>query len=156
MRVHELQQQQWLPVTVPEAWSFFSTPLNLARITPPEMRFNILPPLYGRPLCAGQRIRYTVRPLFGIPLIWETLISEVDEPMRFIDEQLRGPFALWEHTHMFTEHEDGTMMTDHLRYALPMGLLGDVAHTLIVKKKVVGIFAHRRKTLEQLFPKGKS
>ncbi len=152
LRVHELQQEQWLPLSVLEAWSFFSTPLNLAAITPPEMRFVILQPLDNVPLHAGQRIRYTVRPLFGVPLKWETLISEVEAPNGFVDTQLKGPFALWEHTHMFAAHEGGTKMTDHLRYALPMGLLGDVAHTLIVKKKVVDIFAHRRKTLEQLFP----
>jgi ligand-binding SRPBCC domain-containing protein len=152
MRVHELELQQRLPVSVPEAWSFFSTPLNLARITPPTMRFVILPPIDPAPVYAGQRMRYSVRPLFGIPLKWETLIGEVDAPYRFVDTQLKGPFALWEHTHTFVRHGDGTMMTDHLRYALPLGLLGDFAHALVIKDKVENIFVHRRKTLERLFP----
>lgn len=152
MRVHVLEREQWLPIPLHEAWSFFSTPRNLGHITPPTMRFKIHPPFDDAPVLAGQRMRYSVRPLFGIPLQWETLIGEVDAPHRFVDEQLKGPFALWQHTHTFLPNANGTLVRDHVRYALPFGPLGHLVYALLVKNKVEGIFAFRRKALEDLFP----
>lgn len=152
MRVHVLEREQWLPIPLHEAWSFFSTPHNLGHITPPAMRFTIHPPFDDAPVHTGQHIRYSVRPLFGIPLQWETLIGEVDAPHRFVDEQLKGPFTLWQHTHTFLPEADGTLMRDLVRYALPLGPLGNLAHALLVKRKVQDIFAFRRKALDDLFP----
>jgi len=91
MALHVLEQEQVLPVTLEEAWSFFSTPRNLARITPPDMGFVIHEPFDDSPAHAGQRITYTVRPLFGIPLKWVTLIALAEGPYRFVDSQVQGP-----------------------------------------------------------------
>lgn len=150
--MHLLLQEQWLPLGVEEAWSFFSTPDNLARITPPDMGFVIRAPFSPHPLHVGQRIHYTVSPLLRIPLRWVTLITEVEEPHRFVDTQEKGPYRLWRHQHTFTAKDGGTLMHDRVEYELPFGVLGHLAHVLLVKRRLERIFAYRRSTLERLFP----
>lgn len=151
MSTYYYKSVQWLPVDVEKAWEFFSSPKNLAKITPEDMKFRIKTPLVDKEIYPGMLIEYSVRPLFGIPLFWKTEITEVDAPHRFKDSQLKGPFALWEHTHTFTEQGHGTLMQDTVKYRLPFGALGSLAHRLMVKKRVDDIFTYRRKVLEDLF-----
>lgn len=150
--IHILERSQELPIPLKEAWDFFSDPQNLARITPQNMGFVIHHPAAERPICAGQRISYTVRPLLGIPLRWVTLITEAEPPHRFVDTQERGPYALWRHTHRFSGTAAGTLMNDRVEYAMPFGLLGELAHRSFVKKQLEGIFNYREKVLLELFP----
>jgi ligand-binding SRPBCC domain-containing protein len=146
-----LEREQFLPIPVEEAWRFFSDPRNLARITPPELGFKIHGELGDR-THTGQRISYTVRPLLGIPVTWVTLIEDVDAPHRFVDSQLKGPYAYWHHLHTFEAVDGGTMMRDRVEYELPFGLLGEIMHRLVVKGKLRQIFDHRRVVLEGMFP----
>lgn len=139
-----------------QAWDFFSSAKNLSEITPPEMQFKILTQLSDAPVYAGMRIDYIVKPLLNIPLHWTTEISKVDTPYSFTDKQLKGPYALWEHTHTFEPVPGGVRMTDEVKYGLPLGVLGDIAHTLVVKKKLDDIFNFRNMKLEQLFGKYKN
>jgi len=153
MKIFTLNREQELPISIEEAWAFFSTPNNLDRITPPELGFVIKSQLNERGIFPGMKIQYTVRPLLGIPLNWTTEISEVDAPSLFTDKQLKGPYALWEHTHYFTTVAGGVKMRDEVKYGLPLGWLGLVAHKLVVRKKLADIFDFRRKVLEQIFVK---
>lgn len=152
-KLHHLEREQFLPIPLRDAWEFFSSAANLARITPKEMGFVIRQPFSIGSIYRGQQISYTIRPMLGIPLTWVTEITEVDEPMSFVDTQLNGPYAIWRHRHTFEAAPDGTMMKDHVEYALPLGALGELAHTVFVRKKLRGIFDFRKKTLEQLFRK---
>lgn len=152
MAQYVLERSQLLPITLDEAWAFFSTPKNLARITPPDMGFVIREPFDNAPAHAGQRITYTVKPLLGIPLTWVTLIEDVQAPHRFVDTQLKGPYKRWWHLHTFEAVEGGVLMRDRVEYELPLGPLGDIAHGIFVKQRLEHIFAFRNKTLEQLFP----
>lgn len=151
MALHVLEQEQVLPVSLEEAWSFFSTPRNLARITPPDMGFVIHEPFDDSPAHAGQRITYTVRPLFGIPLKWVTLIALAEGPHRFVDSQIKGPYKRWWHLHTFEPTEGGVRMCDRVEYELPLGPLGELAHIMFVRRRLQQIFAHRRETLQRLF-----
>jgi ligand-binding SRPBCC domain-containing protein len=151
MAQHVLERSHILPITLSEAWSFFSTPKNLARITPPEMGFVIREPFDNAPAHAGQRITYTVKPVLGIPLTWVTLIEDVQAPHRFVDTQLKGPYARWWHLHTFEEVEGGVLMRDRVEYELPLGPLGELAHGIFVRKRLEHIFAYRRKVLDELF-----
>ena len=151
MSTYYYKSVQWLPVTVDKAWKFFSSAKNLAKITPEDMKFRIKTELGDGEIYPGMLIGYSVRPLFGIPLFWKTEITEVDAPYRFKDNQRKGPFALWEHTHTFIEQGGGTLMQDTVKYRLPFGPLGSLAHRLLVKKRVDDIFTYRRKVLENLF-----
>lgn len=147
------EYQQFLPISLDEAWDFFSTPKNLNRITPEEMRFNILSGGDG-PMYQGMVIQYTVTPLLGIPMPWVTEITHVSDRNYFVDEQRFGPYSLWHHMHRFEEVDGGVMMTDILHYRIPMGPVGKLMGKLFIDNKVNGIFEYRTKVLEQLFPKG--
>lgn len=152
MARHMLERSQVLPIPLEQAWAFFSSPRNLERITPPEMGFVIHEPFDNRPTHAGQRITYTVRPLFGFPVSWVTRIEDVDPPHRFVDMQEKGPYKRWHHTHTFTVVENGVHVHDGVEYELPFGPLGELAHVLLVKRKLKAIFEFRRTALERIFP----
>ncbi len=151
MKIFTLYSEQELPISIDEAWNFFSSPRNLAKITPPDLGFVILSDLDERPIYSGMRIEYLVKPLLGIPLKWVTEIDKVNAPFVFTDKQLKGPYALWEHTHFFTEIAGGVRMRDEVKYSLPLGRLGILAHSLLVRRKLKAIFNFRERVLKQLF-----
>ena len=139
-----------LPITVDEAWDFLSDPANLKVITPDSMSFNIING-DGRPMYAGQIIQYIVTPLFGIKTTWVTEITHVIDKQYFVDEQRFGPYALWHHKHFIKPIEGGVEMEDIIDYKLPLGWLGQIMESIIVKPKLKEIFNYRKKKLEELF-----
>lgn len=150
MTLHRLEAVQTLPVTVEEAWEFFSDPRNLARITPSSMDFRITSDVPER-VHEGLIVTYTLRPMIGIPVQWATEITHVEEGVRFVDEQRVGPYAMWHHEHTFTAVAGGVEMRDVVHYALPLGPLGDLVHTIAVRSRVRSIFAYRRRALVARF-----
>jgi ligand-binding SRPBCC domain-containing protein len=153
MKIYNLRKEQFLPISLQEAWAFFSSPKNLAKITPEHMNFKILYQSGGDKAYAGQIIRYQINVLPFIPVHWVTEITQVKEPFHFIDEQRFGPYALWHHQHHFEEVKGGVLMTDEVNFAIPFGILGRFAHWLFVAKEVNRIFEHRFRTLEDYFSK---
>lgn len=151
MKIYHLKRVQFLPITVEEAWEFFSTPRNLSKITPGKMNFRILYISGGEKTYAGQIIRYKVNIFPGIAVHWVTEITQVKEPYHFIDEQRFGPYALWHHQHHFKQVAGGVEMTDEVNYAIPLGILGQLAHWIFVGREVNAIFDHRYKVLENYF-----
>lgn len=152
MKVYELNAEQWLPVSVNEAWSFFSSPKNLPVITPPDLGFKIITSDTSQEIYKGMLLDYKVRPLFNISVKWQTEITEVNAPHTFVDKQLKGPYSLWEHHHKFVPKNGGVLVVDRVRYALPFGFIGTITHKLIVQKRLNDIFQFRRDTLSKLFP----
>jgi ligand-binding SRPBCC domain-containing protein len=153
MTIYELHRSQILPIEISEAWSFFSSPYNLEKITPAYMKFQIISRLENKPIYEGLTIEYIVRPLLGIPLKWKTEITDVNAPHCFVDKQAKGPYSIWEHRHTFKEVAGGVEMTDHVKYGLPLGILGKVAHAVRIKKQLEEVFDYRTKVLTELFPK---
>jgi ligand-binding SRPBCC domain-containing protein len=151
MKVYTIYREQFLPITLEEAWSFFSSPDNLRKITPPHMGFNILSISGGGRMYAGQIIRYKVKVLPMMAMHWVTEITHVREPFFFVDEQRVGPYALWHHQHHFEEVPGGVMIIDEVHYAIPFGMLGRLANRLFVQREVNSIFDYRHKTLEGMF-----
>jgi len=100
---------------------------------------------------AGQMITYSVAPIAKIPLFWMTEITAVEKHRYFIDEQRRGPYKMWHHQHHFTATEKGVEMTDIVHYELPLGILGQIAHWLFVKRQLNQIFDYRYHKIEALF-----
>jgi ligand-binding SRPBCC domain-containing protein len=153
MKIYNLKRTQILPISIREAWEFFSSPRNLSKITPEHMGFKILYMSGGGNAYAGQIIRYQVSILPGIKVHWVTEITQVKEPLHFIDEQRFGPYALWHHQHHFKEVAGGVEMTDEVNYAIGFGFIGQLAHWFFVGKEVNRIFVHRYAVLEQYFKK---
>ncbi|MFY0483734.1 SRPBCC family protein [Flavobacterium sp. PLA-1-15] len=150
MKVYTLHSKQNLPISVDEAWEFLSAPKNLKTITPDYMSFDILSG-GDRPMFPGQIIQYIVTPILGIKTKWVTEITHVEDRKYFVDEQRFGPYALWHHKHFIKEIPGGVEMEDIIDYKLPMGILGQFVHPIIVKPKLDEIFEYRRKKLIELF-----
>lgn len=153
MSIFYFRAEQFLKTDINKAWDFFSSAKNLAVITPPELDFKILTDIEGKEIYTGMLIDYTVKPLFGIPLHWKTEIAKVNKPAMFSDRQLKGPYKIWEHTHTFVEKDNGVLMNDEVKYELPFGFIGNIAHSLIVKKKIEHIFQYRNEVLNKIFNK---
>jgi ligand-binding SRPBCC domain-containing protein len=150
-KVYSLKTVQQLPVTLEEAWDFFSSPANLKEITPDNLGFKIVSQHHGDKMYAGQIIEYTVSPVLGIPMYWMTEITHVEDKKYFVDEQRFGPYSMWHHQHHFKTVDGGVEMTDIVHYKLPFWFLGDIAHFLFVNKQLKNIFNYRYKIVEQKF-----
>jgi ligand-binding SRPBCC domain-containing protein len=150
--VHHLERSQIVPRPRSEVFAFFASPANLEAITPAFLRFEILPPV-PTSTEPGTLIDYRLR-LFGVPMRWRTRIASVEEGRGFVDVQLRGPYALWEHLHRFEEVPGGTLVIDRVRYALPFGPVGALVHRLVVRRVLDRIFDARRARVAALLPPG--
>lgn len=150
MKVYKKETVQHINASIEECWAFFSSPKNLQKITPNTMGFTITD-FDGKNMYAGQIIQYKVSPLAGLKLSWMTEITFVKDNEYFIDEQRFGPYALWHHKHFFEPEGDGVKMTDVVHYALPLGFIGQIMNTLVVKNKLKEIFEHRVKAVNEIF-----
>jgi ligand-binding SRPBCC domain-containing protein len=150
MAIHSFKNVQQLPVSLEQAWSFFSDPANLVVITPEDMKFKVMSAFHGNKIYPGQIIEYKVSPLLGIPMYWMTEITHVSDLKFFVDEQRKGPYSFWHHQHHFAEIPGGVEMTDIVHYGLPLGFLGNIMNELVVKKKLAAIFQYRKVKVEEL------
>lgn len=152
--VYCLKTEQVLPISISEAWNFFSSPKNLQTITPDDLNFEIT---NGEPeqMFAGQLITYKINIFPLISSNWTTEITHVQENKYFIDEQRFGPYKLWHHKHSFTELGDQVFMKDEVHFKLPFGFLGRLFFPILIKPKLQHIFNFRYKKLETLFGKPK-
>jgi len=147
MYIYELDTETWLPHPRAEVFSFFARADSLERITPPWFHLEVLAPGPAEP-DAGAAIDYRLR-VHGLPLRWRREITAWEPPFLFVDEQRRGPFALWHHTHTFLARDGGTLLRDRVRYALPLGRL---THRWLVQRDVEELFAFRAEALRRIFP----
>ena len=149
--MHVLKQTQTLPVSREKLWNFISVPQNLNEITPPKMAFKIVGEQPASAY-AGLLLEYKVRiPVLGWTS-WLTEIKYVTQGYSFMDEQRVGPYKLWLHTHTLEDVEDGTKMTDEIRYQIPFGPIGSIAHFFFVRRTLMQIFDYRREKLDEIFP----
>lgn len=150
MANHQLRTELWLPQPRERIFNFFCDPGNLERITPPWLRFEILTPKSIK-MAPGTVLDYRLR-LRGIPLRWQSIITVWEPPFRFVDKQTKGPYSLWVHEHIFTEHEGGTVVGDKVLYAAPGG---GIINRLLVAPDLRRIFRYRQQIPQKLFnPQG--
>ena len=133
-------------------FAFFADAANLKVLTPGFLRFRILTPVPIR-MATGIIIDYEIR-IAGIPQRWRTLIEVFENPRRFVDVQLRGPYALWRHTHEFSESGGGTIIRDFVEYKMSFGLFGAMVRGLPVRRLLEAIFDYRRAKIEEIFGPG--
>ena len=150
MKLYQIKTKQKLPISVDKAWGFLSNPKNLIEITPKHMNFRILSGA-DRSIFAGQIIQYKVTPMLGISTKWVTEITHVKDKEYFVDEQRFGPYALWHHKHFIKKIDGGVEIEDVVDYKIPFGIIGQIAHPIIVKNKLKQIFKYRENKLKELF-----
>jgi ligand-binding SRPBCC domain-containing protein len=152
MRIHTLHREQRLDGTPEEVFPFFADAFNLEALTPPLLRFRVVTPAPIR-MQVGALIQYALK-LRGIPVSWLTSIQGWDPPHRFVDTQVKGPYALWHHTHTFVADparpDGGTLMTDTVRYGIAFGPFGELANRLVVRRDVEAIFDFRAQEIPRL------
>ncbi len=153
MAFYQLIKTQKLPTTVEEIWDFISSPKNLKEITPEHMGFLVTSKTGLDKMYPGMIISYKVSPILGIKLNWVTEITHVKELEYFVDEQRSGPYKMWHHEHKIEAIEGGVLMTDIVSYIPPMGLLGAVANSILIKKQLKSIFDFRTIALEKRYGK---
>lgn len=149
MKLHRLHRKQFVPRPLEEVFPFFERPENLEWLTPALLKFRILTPS-PVPMHVGSLIDYTIR-VHGVPVHWRTLVTENNPPHRFVDQSLKGPYAIWHHAHDFRTVEGGTEIEDTVDYALPLGLLGELAHAWFVRRDLEAIFDFRARAVAQEF-----
>jgi len=151
MADHVLEARVWLARPRPEVFAFFADPRNLLRLTPPHVGLRLRTDHVT--LTAGAVLDFRVRWL-GVPLRWRSYVREYDPPYRFVDVQVRGPWARWEHRHLFLEDGGGTWMEDRVTYRLPLGPLGRLAHGVLVERQLRALWAYRQARLAELLAPG--
>jgi ligand-binding SRPBCC domain-containing protein len=151
VKVHVLERSQRLPGSPEEVFGFFADAHNLEAITPPFLGFEVVTP---KPIDMheGTLIEYRLK-LHGLRLRWRTRIDAWEPGERFVDRQLKGPYRLWHHTHTFEPDGEDTLMRDVVRYALPLGPLGEVARVALVRRDLDRIFDFRHAEIARRFNK---
>lgn len=146
MKLFRLHSEVVLPELLETVFPFFADALNLQRITPPWLNFEVTSPtpIEMKP---GQTIDYRLK-VHGFPMRWRSEITQWDPPYRFVDEQLRGPYKVWHHRHTFFERDGKTVCQDDVTYAVPGGAL---VNRLLVEPDVKRIFEYRRERLLEIF-----
>jgi len=148
MRMHHLRRTQVVARPIEDVFAFFADAANLEHITPPELRFRILTPTPIN-VQQGTLIDYRLS-LFGVPFGWKTRISTWQPPFMFVDEQLRGPYREWIHTHTFETVPEGTRLSDHVQFRLPLHPLSWPVLQL-VRRQVEHIFDYRTRIIAEVF-----
>jgi ligand-binding SRPBCC domain-containing protein len=151
VKIHKLERTQVVPISIGEAFEFFSNPRNLERLTPGIVHFQFLKPPPEK-VSPGTVLEYRLR-LYGLPVKWRTRIETVEPPTRFVDVQDKGPYAWWRHTHSFREVDaHHTEIRDQVEFGMPLGPLGELAYRLLVAGSLRQIFNYREAALRELFP----
>jgi ligand-binding SRPBCC domain-containing protein len=142
-----LESRVWLARTRAEVFAFFADSSHLLLITPPAFRLCLVggPTTLSTGAVLDMRLHW-----LGVPIRWRAFIREWDPPYRFVDVQVRGPYARWEHRHRFLEEGDGTWVEDRVTYRLPFGPLGRAAHALIVRRQIAALWRYRTRRLGEL------
>lgn len=153
MAFYQFHKEQFLPASIDDVWDFISSPANLKEITPDYMGFEVLSEGLEDKMYAGMIISYKVKPVFSIPTLWVTEITQIKEKAFFIDEQRVGPYKIWHHQHHIEEVDGGILMKDIISYSPPFGFLGSLANKFLIKSKLNEIFDYRKIALEKRFAK---
>ena len=153
MNTRTLHLKTLISAPLSEVFPFFSNAENLESLTPSFLKFKILSP---RPIemRAGTIIDYRLV-LMGVPFTWRTKIEAWEPGRRFVDNQEKGPYLRWHHTHSFESRGDETLMVDTVEYAVPGWFLEPIVHKLFVGPQVKQIFEYRTQAISKVFGQAK-
>ncbi|MFZ4508053.1 MAG: SRPBCC family protein [Fimbriimonas sp.] len=127
---------------VEKLWEFHRSAEALRLLSPPGK--TVLP--IGDDLEVRNGARHHLQIQVGpMKLNWIALLSEVEPPFGFTDTAIKSPFKFWRHRHEFIADGEHSILRDHVDYALPFGIFGELANKLFVGKDIDAMFAHRHK-----------
>jgi ligand-binding SRPBCC domain-containing protein len=149
MKPHIYQQVKYINRPIYEVFDFFSKAENLNKLTPPILDFKILTPMPIK-MGTGTLIDYKIK-LNGISFFWKTKITAWENNKRFEDTQIKGPYKIWIHEHLFEEIGGQVKMTDTVQYQSPGWILEPLINKLYIRRKVEEIFSFRNQELDKLF-----
>ena len=142
-----LESRVWLARARTDVFAFFTESSNLVLLTPASFGLRVV----GGPHALSNGAVVDLRMSWlGVPVRWRAFIREWDPPYRFVDVQVRGPYARWEHRHRFLEEQGGTWVEDRVTYRLPLGPLGRAAHALLVHRQIAAMWSFRTRRLGEL------
>jgi ligand-binding SRPBCC domain-containing protein len=94
----------------------------------------------------GESVTWRARHL-GVVWRMTSRVTALEAPHRFVDEQVRGPFARFRHEHTFTAVPGGTRMVDEIAFRAPLGVLGRIAEALVLRRHLRRLIAERNRSL---------
>jgi ligand-binding SRPBCC domain-containing protein len=150
MAKYVLKRMQLIPGDLASVFHFFEDPHNLRQITPRWLYFRVVSST-DESVRLGTEIQYRIH-WFGFPMKWESRITAYEKDVMFADSMIAGPYKSWVHTHRFREVPGGVEMKDCVEYRMPLGLLGALAHSVIVRRQLNAIFDFRARQISNLFP----
>ncbi len=146
--MYTLQRSQVIPTDLETAWSFIEDPRNLDRITPEDMRFEIVTDIPAT-MFNGLLIEYRI----DLPDIgrqkWVTEIKHIRPQQSFVDEQRIGPYSMWFHYHEIEAVEGGVLFKDQVNYVPPFGPIGQLVHSLYIRERLRTIFDYRAVSMRE-------
>ncbi len=145
-----LKTKQWVPASLDQVWDFVSAAENLEKITPDFLGFHV-DKISTAQIQKNSIIDYKLK-IHGLPVKWRSEITEWQSQKFFADKQLKGPYKLWFHRHLFKAHAGGTLIEDLVEYTLPFFPFGQVALPF-VQNDVHKIFSYRKKKMAEIFSK---
>ncbi len=149
MKTWRLRSSSWIPHPPEVVFPFFADAHNLELLTPSFLRFAVLTPAPIE-MREGALIDYRIS-VRGVPLRWRTRIAQWQPPECFVDEQLRGPYSVWHHTHTFTPADGGTLLGDDVVMRPKGGPLAPLVMAMFVRRDVERIFRFRGRVLAERF-----
>jgi hypothetical protein len=130
-----------------EVFAFHELPDALERLTPPFEEARVLEKTPG--IKAGARVVLLTR-IGPVNARWVAEHTAYEEGRMFKDRQVEGPFAKWEHTHLFEpDGEGGSWLIDHIDYELPFGVLGRVFGGAFARRRLERMFEYRHRVTKE-------
>lgn len=143
-RIYTKKTQINVPVEDLFAWHARNGAIH--RLTPPWAPLTLIS-RKGHGIDKGVQVKFRMK-VMGIPMIWEAEHIDFQENVLFQDQQTKGPFAKWEHSHLFhRETPRRSTMEDQVRFRLPLGFLGLPFYNH-ARKELGRIFDYRHRVLK--------
>ena len=140
--------EQWVPVKREVIFSFLSHPGNIKKLIPPDLKIKILSSFWKE--IKQNTVIKSELSFYRLPFCWTVTISQWNPGESFTNTQTKGPFSKWIHQHSFETMGKGTLITDTIYYAPPLGIFGWLITGWKIEKIIQKIFKYRRQALFSL------
>ena len=147
MQTRQFVRRSRIAAPVERVFHWHELPGAFEKLVPPGEPVHLLAHIGG--IRDGARVELSIGPpLFR--LRWVAEHSGYIENRKFIDTQVRGPFARWEHTHIFEANgPDACYLEDRIAYELPLGFLVGWLFGGLIERKLERLFEYRHQVTRE-------